>query len=77
MTSNYTDLIKAMHQAMENGKSVKKVILSEESMEVFMTDEKLTKHDEEMADDVGEFEIRIESGPEDKLITEDGDELDL
>lgn len=77
MTTNYNDLIRAMHRAAENGKSVEKLILSDESMEEFMTDEKFTESDEEMADELGEFEIRIESGDADKLLTDDGEELDI
>lgn len=77
MTKDYTDFIDAMSLAKKKGHDVNKVVITEETMDVFMTDSNFTDEDEERHDDLGEFSVNIEQGSSDYILCEDGETFDL
>lgn len=72
MRKNYIDFVEAMAAAVDKGYTVDRLVLTSDSMETFLTDEKLTDKTEEMHDDLGEFSVSIETGEENVIVTENG-----
>jgi hypothetical protein len=79
VTTTYSDIIDAMIDAEQDGRSTQRVELTAETMDSFLSDDKFTKNDEvRQKETIGtEWEIQIESGEQDVLVTEDGHEFEL
>lgn len=77
MTSNYIDFVEAMSEANARGLTVETLVLSKESMQEFMTDGNFTEDVEEKHDDLGEFEVPVETGDTDALVTTSGERITL
>lgn len=77
MTKDYTDFIDAMTIAKKQGHDVHKVVITEETMDVFMADSEMSEADEERHDDLGSFEVDIEQGDSNYVLCENGETFDL
>lgn len=72
MPKNYTDFVNAMSKARSEGYSVRKLVLTEESIQTFMTDGKFTEAAETKHDKLGDFEVSVERGDGNYVLTESG-----
>lgn len=77
MTKDYTDFIDAMTIAKKQGHDVHKVVITEETMDVFMADSEMSEEDEERHDDLGAFQVDIEQGDSNYVLCENGETFDL
>lgn len=79
MTATYTDIIEAMADAIEDGKSVDMVILTDESMSSFLADDNFSESTEQRQQKtIGEdWTLPIESGDSDVLVLETGERIEL
>jgi hypothetical protein len=77
--ANYSDIVDGMVAAQKRGLSVSKVVLSNESMDTFLTDEKFTEFEQQRQEETigSEWELKVESGERDYLLTESGVEISL
>jgi hypothetical protein len=79
MPKSYTDIVNAMVEARQQGKSVDKVVITDESMDGFLADDNFTKATEQrQKESIGvEWELPIETGDGNYLLTESGTRIDL
>lgn len=70
MTVTYADIVHGMANARSDGHSVDTLVLTQDSMDTFLTDGEFTESDEEVHDNLGEFELRVTVGDDNYLITE-------
>lgn len=77
MTKNYTDFVDAMYEAQSNGLSVDKLILTQDSLDTFMTSGDFTVATEETHDRLGEFSVNIEQGDGNYVLAENGERVSL
>lgn len=75
--TNYTDFINAMHEARENGETVARLVLSEDSIDTWLTDGNFTDAAENKHDALGEFAVNVEQGDGDYILTESGNQFPL
>jgi hypothetical protein len=79
MPATYTDVVDAMINADRRGLSPKKVVMTEKTMNTFLVDSNFTEADERRQNETigSQWEIAIESGDSNYLVTEDGTEISL
>lgn len=77
MSKNYTDFVEAMTEAHKQGLSVERVVVSEDSLDTFLTDDNFTEETEEKHDKLGEFEVPIETGDGNYVLCESGERVPL
>lgn len=77
MAKNYTDFVEAMTEARRDGSSIERLVLTDESMSVFISDGNFTESVEEKHDDLGEFSVSIERGDGNYVLTERGERIPL
>lgn len=77
MTISYTQFIETLHFVTAEGYTAEKLVITEDSIEEFFSDEMLPIH-KEMSNDVDEFKIEIHvSDDGNYLVTESGEEFDI
>lgn len=78
MAVTYTDIIDAMIEAQEQGLSIDKVILTDDSMDSFLADDNFTKATEtRQKETIGEdWQLAVESGERNVLLAS-GEEFPL
>lgn len=79
MSKTYTDIVNAMIEAREQGLSVDRLVITDATMDTFLSDDQFTKADEErQKETIGtDWEIRVESGDDNYLLTESGEQFPL
>jgi len=79
MPKTYTDVVNAMIEAREQGLSVEKLVITQGTMDTFLLDYQFTKADEQrQKETIGtNWELRVESGDDDYLLTETGEQFPL
>lgn len=79
MPKTYTDIVNAMIEAREQGLSVDRLVITDATMDTFLSDDQFTKADEErQKETIGtDWELRVESGDDNYLLTESGEQFPL
>lgn len=79
MTATYTDIVDAMIEAREEGFSIDCAVLTSESMDSFLTNDKFTEEAEQrQKDTIGEgWKLPVESGDGNYLKLENGSRIQL
>lgn len=77
MTTTYSDIVDAMVEA--EGEDVEKLVLTEASMDVFLSDDNFTKETEmRQKETIGtDWSLPVETGDRDQLILESGETVEL
>jgi hypothetical protein len=71
--NGYTDFIETMVDVSRDGETASKLVLTDESTEEFLIDEKLsTELAQEKKENFDEFSVSVVSGDEDYIVTESG-----
>jgi len=77
MTKNFNDFVRLMAEIAESDYTVDRLVLTNESLDTFLTDEKMTESLAETNDELGEYGVPVESGDRNAIITESGESFNL
>lgn len=77
MGKNYSDIVRTMASMKAKGYEVDRVVLTNETIETFLTDAQLTEEAEKSQNDLGEFAVNVETGDGNYILSESGKEVDL
>jgi hypothetical protein len=76
MSVTYEDFVNAMVVASKNGKSTEKIVVTEDTMETFIADSKMTDAEQEAAEgELGSWSIPLETGNSNHVLTESGEKI--
>jgi len=76
MSVTYEDFVNAMVVASKNGKSTEKIVVTEDTMETFIADSKMTDAEQDAAEnELGSWSVPLETGESNCIVTESGEEI--